>query len=74
MSKSAKLPKGRDVLHGKMAAFFREKGPTTELHASYEKIMGKTLREIKHARKEVGLMEEYGLMEESINMDFGRFS
>jgi len=48
MSKSAKLPKGNDVLHGKTAA---EKGLDPELRAAYEKIMskGRTLRQIKHA-------------------------
>ncbi|CAN1137478.1 hypothetical protein LINPERHAP2_LOCUS10087 [Linum perenne] len=46
MLKSVKLPKGKEELHGTMAAFFSEKWPATESHASYEEIMGKSRREI----------------------------
>ncbi|CAN1295681.1 hypothetical protein LINPERPRIM_LOCUS22898, partial [Linum perenne] len=67
MLKSVKLPKGKEELHGTMAAFFSEKWPATESHASYEEIMGKSRREIIYSLKEAGLKEE------AINMDFGRF-
>ncbi|CAN1137479.1 hypothetical protein LINPERPRIM_LOCUS22898 [Linum perenne] len=58
MSKSAKLPKGNDVLHGKTAASSWEKGLDTELRAAFEKIMskGRTPREIKYA---VGLRNKH---------------